>query len=199
MQKTIDSFKTFGSTANDIATSHRTNNQYHGSILVVITALLFSAIDIVTPLGIAGGVLYVSVILMTLWLPSPKSSTHIALLCSLLTLVAIPLSPLGAKQWIYLSNRIIIIATIWITSFLVSRHRRLVSEHLKTQERVEQLTKLIPICSVCKKVRSDKGYWRQIETYLTEHTGSQLSHSYCPSCTEKTMQNFRQRIEASNG
>jgi hypothetical protein len=41
---------------------------------------------------------------------------------------------------------------------------------------------LLPICANCKKVRDDKGYWRQVEQYISEHTGASFSHAICPEC-----------------
>ena len=56
---------------------------------------------------------------------------------------------------------------------------------LKLQSEVKQLAGLVPICSVCKKVRDDKNYWRQVESFVAEHTDAKFSHSYCPDCFEK--------------
>lgn len=47
---------------------------------------------------------------------------------------------------------------------------------------VQQLELLIPICSYCKKVRDDKNYWNQIESYINARTGSNFSHGVCPEC-----------------
>lgn len=49
-------------------------------------------------------------------------------------------------------------------------------------ERVKTLTGLIPICSGCKKIRDDRGYWQQLEAYLTAHSGAMLTHGICPAC-----------------
>jgi len=53
--------------------------------------------------------------------------------------------------------------------------------------RLKQLQGLLPICSYCKKVRDDKNYWLQIESYVSEHSEAQFSHSPCPNCLEKVM------------
>ena len=50
---------------------------------------------------------------------------------------------------------------------------------------VKTLSGLLPICSNCKKIRDDKGYWNRIETYLEGHTDAQFSHSLCLECAEK--------------
>jgi DNA-binding response OmpR family regulator len=50
---------------------------------------------------------------------------------------------------------------------------------------IRTLETFIPICSYCKKVRDDRSYWQQIESYINERTGSEFSHSVCPDCYER--------------
>jgi sigma-B regulation protein RsbU (phosphoserine phosphatase) len=51
--------------------------------------------------------------------------------------------------------------------------------------KIQTLETFIPICSYCKKVRDDRSYWQQIESYINERTGSEFSHSVCPDCYER--------------
>lgn len=51
-------------------------------------------------------------------------------------------------------------------------------------ERVQTISGLIPICSYCKQIRNDSGYWQQLETYLHTHTDADFSHGICPPCYE---------------
>jgi PAS domain S-box-containing protein len=56
-------------------------------------------------------------------------------------------------------------------------------KELKTAlDNVRTLGGLVPICSHCKKIRDDKGYWNQLEKYLVEHTDATLTHGLCPDC-----------------
>jgi hypothetical protein len=50
--------------------------------------------------------------------------------------------------------------------------------------KVKTLSGLLPICSSCKKIRDDKGYWNQIESYVTHHSKAEFSHSICPECAK---------------
>jgi phosphoserine phosphatase RsbU/P len=50
---------------------------------------------------------------------------------------------------------------------------------------VKQLQGILPICSHCKKVRDDRNYWQQVESYVSSHTDAQFSHSICPDCFER--------------
>ncbi len=59
---------------------------------------------------------------------------------------------------------------------------RLVSEREKALQTVKILSGLMPICSVCKKVRDDMGYWNQIESYIQTHSQAEFSHGICPDC-----------------
>ena len=50
---------------------------------------------------------------------------------------------------------------------------------------IKNLRGILPICSHCKKIRDDKGYWNQIEAYIQKHSEADLSHSICPDCARK--------------
>ena len=52
-------------------------------------------------------------------------------------------------------------------------------------EKVKLLSGLLPICSHCKKIRDDDGYWNQIENYIHEHSEAEFSHSICKECAKK--------------
>ena len=47
---------------------------------------------------------------------------------------------------------------------------------------VKQLQGLLPVCSYCKKVRSEENYWQRVESYLAEHAQVVFSHGICPDC-----------------
>lgn len=49
---------------------------------------------------------------------------------------------------------------------------------------VKILKGILPICSYCKNIRDENGYWNQIEAYINKHTEANFSHSICPSCFE---------------
>lgn len=55
----------------------------------------------------------------------------------------------------------------------------------KALSEVKTLRGFLPICSSCKKIRDDTGYWNQIEAYIHKHTEAQFSHGICPDCAEK--------------
>jgi len=51
--------------------------------------------------------------------------------------------------------------------------------------KIKTLSGMLPICASCKKIRDDKGYWNQIETYIHNHSEAQFSHGICPECAKK--------------
>ena len=66
------------------------------------------------------------------------------------------------------------------------RHR--VQELEQAVAQVQQLRGLLPICVHCKKIRDDRNYWHQVENYITAHSSAEFTHSICPSCFEKHLQ-----------
>ncbi len=54
-------------------------------------------------------------------------------------------------------------------------------------DNIKTLSGLLPICASCKKIRDDKGYWNQVEVYLSDHSDVLFSHGMCPDCAAKAM------------
>lgn len=61
----------------------------------------------------------------------------------------------------------------------------LISELKDALANVKTLSGLLPICASCKKIRDDKGYWNQIEAYISEHSEAEFTHGMCPDCAKK--------------
>lgn len=55
----------------------------------------------------------------------------------------------------------------------------------KAQAELQTLSGLLPICSHCKKIRDEEGYWKRIESYIEEHTKAQFSHGLCENCADE--------------
>ena len=62
---------------------------------------------------------------------------------------------------------------------------KLIDELKTALSEVKILRGLIPICSHCKNIRDDKGYWKQIEDYLLDYSDARFSHGICPECAKK--------------
>ena len=78
---------------------------------------------------------------------------------------------------------------VWLFTYDIHQYRRsrekLIAELDNSLKEINRLRGILPICSHCKKIRDDKGYWSQIESYISEHSEAVFSHSICPECAEK--------------
>lgn len=68
---------------------------------------------------------------------------------------------------------------------------KLIIELKEALDKVNTLRGLLPICSSCKKIRDDKGYWNQLEAYIQTHSKAEFSHSICPDCVKKLYPNIK--------
>ncbi len=60
----------------------------------------------------------------------------------------------------------------------------------KALSEVKQLSGMLPICAHCKKIRDDRGYWNQIEEYISSHSKAEFSHGLCPECAKNLYPEF---------
>ena len=72
-----------------------------------------------------------------------------------------------------------------------------ITERKEAQKKVNMLSGLIPICSHCKKIRDDQGYWNQLEIFIRDHSNADFTHGICPECAEKYF--FRKTGKKSEG
>ncbi|MBA4372377.1 MAG: hypothetical protein C0402_05895 [Thermodesulfovibrio sp.] len=73
---------------------------------------------------------------------------------------------------------------------LEAQRKMLRAERDRLQDALSQiriLSGIIPICASCKKIRDDKGYWNQLESYISEHSDALFSHGFCPHCEANMM------------
>ncbi len=73
------------------------------------------------------------------------------------------------------------IELLWMNHTLGETNKQL-SDYITE---IQTLRGIIPICSKCKKVRDDKGYWNQLEEYMEEHSQASFSHGLCEECAEE--------------
>ena len=66
-----------------------------------------------------------------------------------------------------------------------AERERLIAELKAALANIQTLRGLLPICALCKKIRDDKGYWNQVEHYVTEHSDAKFTHSLCPECSRQ--------------
>jgi len=69
--------------------------------------------------------------------------------------------------------------------------QKLLSQLETTLKELKILKGMLPICSGCKKIRDDKGYWNHLESYISEHTNAEFTHGLCPECAEKYREEYK--------
>jgi two-component SAPR family response regulator len=65
----------------------------------------------------------------------------------------------------------------------------------KALDEIKTLKGIVPICSNCKKIRDDKGFWEQVDAYVSKHTDAKFSHSICPECAKKLYPEYQDELE----
>jgi streptogramin lyase len=105
--------------------------------------------------------------------------------------LAIDLKPYFYQTaWFYGLAGLVLLASIfviyrWRVAYLLQQEKELKQRVDESIAQIKILGGLIPICSNCKKIRDDKGYWNQLEKYLREHSQAEFTHGICPECKEK--------------
>lgn len=66
-------------------------------------------------------------------------------------------------------------------------------------DEIKTLRGIVPICSHCKKIRDDKGFWEQVEAYVGKHTGAKFSHGVCPDCLNEHYSKYLDTGEPRTG
>lgn len=72
--------------------------------------------------------------------------------------------------------------------------RRTSAELAEALGQIKTLRGLLPICAHCKCIRDDTGYWQNVETYVSSHTGVDFSHGICPDCLKQHFAEYYERM-----
>ncbi len=84
-----------------------------------------------------------------------------------------------------------------ITDYLVveKERERLIADLEEALSEVKTLNGLLPICSSCKKIRDDKGYWNQIELFIQSHSDAEFTHGICPDCAKQLYPKYFEKLK----
>ena len=109
-------------------------------LLCVLLTMFILAFDLSIPLGVAGGVPYVAVVLVTLWLPGPRYTLIFVVICTVLTVLGFFISPAGGMVWQVVVNRLLAVFAIWVTGIL-SIQRKNIENSLQNHR--DQLSNIV--------------------------------------------------------
>ena len=147
-------------------------------------------IDLLIPLGVAAGVPYIIVVLVSLRSPRKELPIIVAVGASILIIAGFYLSPLGGELWKVLLNRAVALVAVWATSILAVQRAAFHRDKTEAQHGLKILSGLLPICASCKKIRDKEGSWSQIESYISNHSEAEFSHGVCPNCSNELYGDF---------
>ena len=170
---------------------------YRLLLISTFLALGFFYIDLLVPLGIAGGIPYTALVALSVYSPRINFTLFVTSISSILIILGHILSPEGGENWMAVTNRFLSLSAIWVTTILLifwkqaeEARRKVQTELDGSQEDVKILSGLLPICASCKKIGDDEGLWNQVEQYIHEHSEAQFSHGICPECRKKLYPEF---------
>ena len=106
------------------------------SALIAVFILVF---DLSLPLGVAGGVPYVALILLGSWFPKAKHVFVLAVIASVLTAIGFFLSPTAGTLWVVLTNRGLALFAIWITAVLLANRKKMEKALSESEYRLTQI------------------------------------------------------------
>ena len=108
----------------------------------------------------------------------------------------------GQKHFLT-SDRIQILDLLFSTYEAVMQKNRELEQTnqklMRSLETIKTLGGLIPICSQCKKIRNDKGYWQQLEIYIKEHSDAEFTHGLCPECEKDIYSKHMHQGDSKHG
>lgn len=111
--------------------------------------------------------------------------------------VSVSTAPVFAIQRDAIKKSTIGLFYVWVVGILglgigyfqlkreASKRRAVISELQASLSEVKTLSGLLPICAHCKRIRDDKGYWDQIESYIQKHSEAEFSHGICQDCIKE--------------
>ncbi|MEW6595721.1 MAG: transporter substrate-binding domain-containing protein [Thermodesulfobacteriota bacterium] len=76
----------------------------------------------------------------------------------------------------------------------ITERKQAEAERERLLGEVKILSGMLPICSACKKIRDDQGYWTQVETYIHRHSQAEFTHSLCPECVKALYPQVAERV-----
>jgi hypothetical protein len=154
--------------------------------LVAFPSLLWT--DALTPIGFDDWLLCLTLLsIAAVWGSRRELRIVLAAACAVLV-AGLFTSPVTiAPFWVDALNRSVALLVLWSIAYMANRRRSAEEAERKAIAEVRTLEGLLPMCAGCKSIRDNSGEWHRLETYLTAHSEARLTHSFCPQCATKHM------------
>ena len=161
--------------------------------IALLLNLIIGVIDYLTGYEIGMEVFYLMPIGLLSWLVSRSAGITMSVISTATLMTANYLAgKVIANYFIYSWNIFVHVGFFLIVAYLISmekiisdNNKILIDKLQKAIDEIKTLSGLLPMCSACKKIRDDDGYWKQIEHYISEYTDARFSHSICPDCEKR--------------
>jgi len=165
--------------------------------MIAYTGVLFiGMVDLMTGYELNFFVFYFAPVSVGAWFLGLRSAITLSILSAIIWSGADTLSGhVYSSQFYAVWN-----ASIRLVSFLMmgwfmfrmreslDRERHVTEDLRRALSEIKVLETFLPICSQCKKIRNQQGEWQQMEVYIGQHSNTQFSHSYCPDCAKRALE-----------
>ena len=161
----------------------------------LVVTLLVAWMDYATGLELKVTSLYILPVLLAAWYTDKKWALFLALVnaiaWSLVDALAGPIYSHPLFQvWQFINHALVYLAVALAVGGLrraVLREKYINAELNQALTEVGELKGLLPVCAWCHKIRDDKGYWGQLETYIEARSRASFTHGICPDCQSRVM------------
>lgn len=140
-------------------------------------------LDIVLPSGVVSGVVYVSLVMLSL--ASDKRTLTFLAAFGFSGLVVydhydflVATQDLENAPWAMIGRLALIFVALWVPFFAALATKTV-------QEHVELVNTPLHLCPTCKKIRDDKGAWTKIDEFIEQEMGREAVAGMCPGCRSK--------------
>lgn len=177
-------------------------------LITLILSLGVFVLDLNTPIAIATWLPYLILICWVSGSASARQTFSLTLLITAFLCIAFWRASPGAPfRDLALPNQLITVGGVWTMAVLCVSRRRAELERDKalrdleeTTKTLKQLSGLLPICSMCKRIRNDSGRWEQLEHFIQSHSQAQFTHGLCDKCaTELSPETVEPGIHGESG
>lgn len=164
-------------------------------------AIAVLLVDCVTPRGVNEGMLYAIIVILSASARERRLTIALSCVITVLIGVGLAISPPGCALWLVIINRNLTMILVWLVTAVMVRRIRVehqrdaaLRDHESAQAHISLLHGLLPICAWCKQIREPDGRWVKLESYISQHSGANVTHSICPDCKDRVL---RQRADQS--